>query len=55
MSLRDFKVSSKNADVYEAVKNHLDEEAVYYHETPDGLEIMVSDDKTTSLAIRHAE
>ena len=46
MSLRDFKISNRNTDVYEAVKSHLDEEAVYYHETPNGLEITVSDSES---------
>lgn len=45
MSLRDFKVSNQNTDVYDAVRTHLDEEGTYYHETEDGLEIMVSDDE----------
>lgn len=46
MSLRDFKLSNRNEEVYDSVRAHLDEEAIYYHETEDGLEIMVSDDES---------
>lgn len=45
MSLRDFKVSNRDENVYGAVKAHLDAEAVYYHETANGLEVMLNTDE----------